>query len=96
LAFGPLTWKCCAATTINTLQHWCDLFAANRGQVVAIAGERFCRMWEYNLAAVQVGFCNGSNVVFQLLLSQRIDSVPIVRDFMMVGARSSMTSGDSI
>ena len=64
--------------------------------VVAIAGERFCRMWEYCLAAVQVGFRNGSNMVFQLLLSQRVDSVPIVRDFTMVGASSSMTSGDSI
>jgi cyclopropane-fatty-acyl-phospholipid synthase len=72
-----------------TLQHWRDRFAANRTQAVAIAGERFCRMWEYYLAAVQVGFRNGSNMVFQLLLSQRIDSVPITRDFMMVGAKSS-------
>ena len=39
-----------------TLQHWRDRFAANRTQAVAIAGERFCRMWEYYLAAVQVGF----------------------------------------
>jgi hypothetical protein len=44
--------------------------------------------------APMVGFRNGSNMVFQLLLSQRIDSVPITRDFMMVGARSSRTSGD--
>jgi cyclopropane-fatty-acyl-phospholipid synthase len=72
-----------------TLQHWRDRFAANRTQAVAIAGERFCRMREYYLAAVQVGFRNGSNMVFQLLLSQRIDSVPITRDFMMVGAKSS-------
>ena len=39
-----------------TLQHWRDRFAANRARAVAIAGERFCRMWEYYLAAVQVGF----------------------------------------
>jgi cyclopropane-fatty-acyl-phospholipid synthase len=45
-------------------------------------------MWEYYLAAVQVGFKNGSNMVFQLLLSQRIDSVPITRDFMSAGCRS--------
>ena len=79
-----------------TLQHWRDRFAANRAQAAAISGERFCRMWEYYLAAVQVGFRNGSNMVFQLLLSRQIDSVPITRDFMMVGARSSRTSGDPI
>jgi cyclopropane-fatty-acyl-phospholipid synthase len=76
-----------------TLQHWRDRFAANRAQAVAISGERFCRMWEYYLAAVQIGFRNGSNMVFQLLLSRRIDSVPITRDFMVAGARSAMTLG---
>ena len=40
-------------------------------------------MWEYYLAAVDVGFLNGSNMVFQLALSARIDAVPIVRDFMV-------------
>jgi hypothetical protein len=74
-----------------TLQHWRNRFAANRTQAVAIAGERFCRMWEYYLAAVQVGFRNGSNMVFQLLLSNRIDSVPIARDSMMVGAKTAGT-----
>ena len=52
-------------------------------------------MWEYYLAAVQVGFRNGSNMVFQLLLSQRIDSVPITRDFMMVGAKSIRDAGSA-
>jgi hypothetical protein len=41
-------------------------------------------MWEYYLAAVDVGFSdvgfsNGSNMVFQLLLSAKIDAVPILR-----------------
>ncbi len=66
-----------------TLQHWRDRFAANRAQAVALADERFCRMWEYYLAAVQVGFRNGSNMVFQILLSSRNDAVPIVRDYML-------------
>jgi cyclopropane-fatty-acyl-phospholipid synthase len=64
----------------HTLRHWRARFAANRDQVAALADERFCRMWEYYLAAVEVGFLNGSNMVFQLLLSSRIDAVPIVRD----------------
>ena len=40
-------------------------------------------MWEFYLAAVELGFLNGSNMVFQLVLSARIDAVPIVRDFMV-------------
>jgi cyclopropane-fatty-acyl-phospholipid synthase len=77
-----------------TLQHWRDRFAANRAQAVAISGERFCRMWEYYLAAAQVGFRNGSNMVFQLLLSRRIDAVPIKRDFMIAAARGELIPGD--
>ncbi len=63
-----------------TLRHWRARFAANRARIAAIADERFCRMWEYYLAAVEVGFLNGFNMVFQLLLSKRIDAVPIIRD----------------
>ena len=63
-----------------TLQHWIKRFAANRDAIVALSDERFYRAWEYYLAAVDVGFSNGTNMVFQLLLSPKIDSVPIVRD----------------
>jgi len=76
-----------------TLQHWRDRFAANRAEAVAISGERFCRMWEYYLAAVQVGFRSGSNMVFQLLLSRGIDAVPITRDFMTIGAGRATDPG---
>lgn len=68
----------------HTLQHWRERFAANREAAVAIAGERFCRMWEFYLAAVQVGFRNGTNMVFQLMLSRRMEAVPLVRDFMLL------------
>jgi cyclopropane-fatty-acyl-phospholipid synthase len=67
----------------HTLQHWRDRFAANRAAAAEIAGERFCRMWEYYLAAVQVGFRDASNMVFQVALSRHDDAVPIVRDFMV-------------
>ena len=58
-----------------TLQHWRRRFAANRARAAELYDERFCRMWEYYLAAVDVGFSNGSNMVFQLLLSAKIDAV---------------------
>ena len=63
-----------------TLQHWRQRFAANRARAAELYDERFCRMWEYYLAAADVGFSNGTNMVFQLLLSAKIDAVPILRD----------------
>jgi cyclopropane-fatty-acyl-phospholipid synthase len=66
-----------------TLRHWRKRFEANRTRAAELYDEHFCRMWEYYLAAVDVGFLNGSNMVFQLVLSGRIDAVPIVRDFMV-------------
>jgi cyclopropane-fatty-acyl-phospholipid synthase len=63
-----------------TLQHWRQRFAANRARAAELYDERFCRMWEYYLAAADVGFSNGTNMVFQLLLSTKIDAVPILRD----------------
>jgi cyclopropane-fatty-acyl-phospholipid synthase len=71
----------------HTLHHWRQRFATNRERAAALYDERFCRMWEFYLAAVEVGFLNSSNMVFQLLLSSRIDAVPILRDFMVDEAR---------
>jgi len=65
-----------------TLRHWRERFAANRARAAELYHERFCRMWEFYLAAAELGFLNGSNMVFQILLSTRRDAVPIVRDFM--------------
>jgi len=75
-----------------TVRHWRGRFAANREAVVKLMGERFCRMWEFYLAAVELGFLHGSNMVFQLLLSRRRDAVPIVRDFMVPPSRPPMSS----
>lgn len=65
-----------------TIRHWRRRFAAHREEAAALYDERFCRMWEFYLAAVELGFLNGSNMVFQLLLSARRDAVPIARDYM--------------
>lgn len=66
-----------------TIRHWRNRFASHRNAAVALTDERFCRMWEFYLAAVELNFLHGSNMVFQLLLSPKRDAVPIVRDFMM-------------
>ena len=66
-----------------TIRCWRTRFAANRDAACALMDERFCRMWEFYLSAVELGFLHGSNMVFQLLLSAKRDAVPIVRDFML-------------
>jgi cyclopropane-fatty-acyl-phospholipid synthase len=66
-----------------TIRHWRQRFANHRAAALALTDERFCRMWEFYLAAVELNFLHGSNMVFQLLLSPKRDAVPIVRDFMM-------------
>ena len=65
-----------------TIRHWRQRFAAHRDEAAALYDERFCRMWEFYLAAVELGFLNGSNMVFQLLLSTQRDAVPIDRAYM--------------
>ncbi len=65
-----------------TLQAWRRRFAAQRTEVAKIRGERFCRMWEFYLAASEVGFRYAGHMVFQLQLARRIDAVPITRNYI--------------
>jgi cyclopropane-fatty-acyl-phospholipid synthase len=66
-----------------TLQHWRARFMANWDKAAAIYDERFCRMWEFYLVSSQLAFLNGSEMVFHLVLANKRDSVPIVRDYMV-------------
>jgi cyclopropane-fatty-acyl-phospholipid synthase len=72
----------------HTIRHWRQRFEANRAQAAEILDERFCRMWEFYLAAVELGFLHGSNMVFQLMLAPTRDAVPVVRDYMVDAARA--------
>lgn len=65
-----------------TIRQWRLNFEAVRDKVVAMKGERFARMWEFYLVAVELGFLHGSNIVYQLLLSETRDAVPVTRDFI--------------
>ncbi len=66
----------------HTIRHWRERFEANRHKAAELYDERFCRMWEFYLNAVELGFLHGSNMVFQLALARARDAVPINRDFM--------------
>jgi len=75
-----------------TLREWQRRFEANRARIAEMHDERFCRMWEFYLYATELGFIDGSNMVFQLLLARERDAVPITRDYM-IDAERAVASG---
>lgn len=66
----------------KTLRHWRARFLANRDKIAALYDERFCRMWEFYLAASEMSFCFGGLMVFQIQVAKRIDAVPLTRDYI--------------
>ncbi|MCW5746097.1 MAG: class I SAM-dependent methyltransferase [Alphaproteobacteria bacterium] len=73
----------------ETLRHWRDRFMQNREQVKHLAGldERFCRMWEFYLAACEMSFRHMNQMVFQLQITKRQDALPLTRDYMFEDER---------
>jgi cyclopropane-fatty-acyl-phospholipid synthase len=74
----------------ETLRHWRDRFMRNRDEVKRLAGldERFCRMWEFYLAACEMSFRHMNQMVFQIQLAKRPDAAPLTRDYMYEGERA--------
>jgi cyclopropane-fatty-acyl-phospholipid synthase len=66
----------------ETLRQWRYRFNANRARIGALYDDRFCRMWEFYLAASEVAFRCLGHAVYQIQLAKRIDSVPLTRDYM--------------
>ena len=71
----------------ETLRHWRWRFAANRDAIAALYDERFCRMFEFYLAAAELSFRREDQMVFQLQMAHRIGTVPLTRDYV---ARNEM------
>jgi len=67
----------------ETLRHWRQQFTGNVDQIREMYDERFCRMWEFYLAACEASFRFGGQMVFQLQLSKQLETVPITRDYMV-------------
>ncbi len=68
-----------------TLKAWQERFQAQRERFVALKGERFCRVWEFYLAASESSFEEGDLVVFHFQLSRQLQSVPVTRDYLYQG-----------
>ena len=66
----------------ETLRHWRRRFAANRDAITALYDERFCRMFEFYLAASEITFRRRGHMVWQLQLAHRARPVPLTRDYI--------------
>jgi cyclopropane-fatty-acyl-phospholipid synthase len=67
----------------ETLKHWRARFMAQWDKARALYDERFCRMWEFYLAASEIAFRLWGQMVFQAQLAKRVDTLPITRDYML-------------
>ena len=66
----------------ETLKAWRDSFLRHRDKAEALYDERFCRMWEFYLAASETAFRYSGLMVFQIQLAKRQEVVPLTRDYM--------------
>ncbi len=65
-----------------TLHHWQQRFQTHREAFVRSKGQRFCRLWEFYLAACEAAFASGALEVFHFQLGTDQDAVPLTRDYL--------------
>ena len=75
-----------------TLREWRKRFMANRDRIKALYDERFCRMWEFYLAACEMSFRHMRQMVFQLQITRHEQAVPLTRDYMYEIEREYLAS----
>lgn len=66
----------------ETLAAWRRNFEAAWGEAASLFSDRFCRMWQFYLAACEVGFRYQNIAVFQIQLAKRLDAAPLTRDYL--------------
>ncbi|UXN58341.1 SAM-dependent methyltransferase [Phyllobacterium zundukense] len=66
----------------STLEIWRERFMAKREAAKALYDERFCRMWEFYLAAAEAAFRYEDLVVFQIQMAKRNGAVPLTRNYI--------------
>jgi cyclopropane-fatty-acyl-phospholipid synthase len=67
----------------ETLKAWRERFMARREEAERLYDARFCRMWEFYLAAAEMAFRKHGMMVFQAQLTRRQGVVPITRDYIL-------------
>ena len=66
----------------ETLRAWRERFLANADTARKIYDERFCRMWEFYLAASENAFRFQDMMVFQIQMSKDLNTLPLTRDYI--------------
>ena len=66
----------------ETLRHWRKRFADNRERAREIFDERFCRMWEFYLAASEASFRHAGLNNFQIQFGKHQHVLPLTRDYI--------------
>ncbi len=66
----------------KTLRAWRERFLARREEVVAMYDERFCRIWEFYLAASEAAFEVGLMMNFQIQMTRNQMALPLTRNYM--------------
>ena len=67
----------------ETLRHWRRRFVANWPRLAALYDERFCRMWEYYLAASECAFRYVGMNNFQIQFVKNQQALPLTRNYMI-------------
>jgi cyclopropane-fatty-acyl-phospholipid synthase len=66
----------------ETLRAWRDKFMARREEAKKLYDEKFCRIWEFYLAASESAFRWQNLVIFQFQLAHDQEAVPLTRDYI--------------
>ena len=67
---------------VETLRHWRLSFENNRKNIKSLYDERFCKMWEFYLAASEIAFRYLGMTVYQIQLIKQNGVIPITRDYI--------------
>jgi cyclopropane-fatty-acyl-phospholipid synthase len=76
----------------ETLRHWRRRFAANRDAIGTLYDERFCRMFEFYLAASELAFRHQEHVNFQIQITRQQAAAPLTRDYISDVEREKLRS----
>ena len=77
----------------ETLKHWRLRFLADREAIAKMYDERFCRMWEFYLTGAELAFRYREQMVFQMQLTRKVDTLPITRDWIVDAERAGPSAG---
>ncbi len=66
----------------ETLKAWRARFHARWNEAAKLFDQRFCRMWDFYLAAPRRAFRSGGMMVVQIQLTKNLRALPLTRDYM--------------